>query len=93
MLCLIGIWCLLAKISLNKAFRKRKKKQKEKGCTWFWDRFADSQTGQQVYIQRFGTTSPTSRDTEKDKELVERRVCVKNKTVDSRKKSNKPITH
>lgn len=33
------------------------------------------------------------RDTEKDKELVERRVCVKNKTVDSRKKSNKPITH
>lgn len=33
------------------------------------------------------------RDTEKDKELVERTVCIKNKTVDSRKKSNKPITH
>lgn len=33
------------------------------------------------------------RDMEKDKELVERTVCVKNKKVDSRKKSNKPITH
>lgn len=31
------------------------------------------------------------RDMEKDKELVERTVCVKNKKVDSRKKSNKPI--
>lgn len=93
MLCSIGIWCLLAKISLNKAFRKRKKNKRKKVVHGFGIVLLTHRLGSRYISKGLAQLHLLPRDTEKDKELVERRVCVKNKTVDSRKKSNKPITH
>lgn len=89
---MIGIWCLLAKISLNKAFRKRKKKRK-KVVHGFGIVLLTHRLGSRYISKSLAQLHLLPRDMEKDKELVERTVCVKNKKVDSRKKSNKPITH